>query len=101
MNEFLFESKLEDFCGEGDATIFVSTIHKAKGREFDTVYMLLDNQEANKEEDVRKLYVGLTRAKQDLYIHCNTPLFYNNEKQNIHYQHDMLIYPEQIGRAHV
>ena len=94
LNEFLFESKLEDFCGDGDAIIFVSTIHKAKGREFDTVYMLLDNQEANKEDDIRKLYVGLTRAKQDLYIHCNTPLFYNNEKQNIHYQHDMLIYPE-------
>ena len=94
LNEFLFESKLEDFCGDGDATIFVSTIHKAKGREFNTVYMLLDNQEANKEDDIRKLYVGLTRAKQDLYIHCNTPLFYNNEKQNIHYQYDMLIYPE-------
>lgn len=94
LNEFLFESKLEDFCGDGVATIFVSTIHKAKGREFDTVYMMLNNQDADKEDDIRKLYVGITRAKQDLYIHCNTPIFHNNEKQNIHYQYDMSIYPE-------
>lgn len=94
LNEFLFESKLEDFCGDGVATIFVSTIHKAKGREFDTVYMMLNNQDADKEDEIRKLYVGITRAKQDLYIHCNTPIFHNNEKQNIHYQYDISIYPE-------
>ena len=48
----------------------------------------------SQEDDIRKLYVGITRAKQDLYIHCNTPIFNNNKNQSIPYQHDMSIYPE-------
>ena len=94
LNEFLFESKLEDFCGDGDATIFVSTIHKAKGREFDTVYMLLNHQEAVREEDIRKLYVGLTRAKNSLHIHYNSSFFNNIGKDSITYHYDMEQYPE-------
>lgn len=31
---FIRESKLEDFFNENGETIFVSTIHKAKGKEF-------------------------------------------------------------------
>ena len=93
MNEFLFESKLEDFCGEDNEVIFVSTIHKAKGREFDTVYMLLNHEEATTEESVRKLYVGITRAKHNLRIHCNT-LIFQNDIQHAQYKHDMSIYPE-------
>lgn len=94
LNEFLFESKLEDFCGDGDATIFVSTIHKAKGREFDTVYMLLNHQEAVREEDIRKLYVGLTRAKKSLHIHYNSSFFNNINKDFFSYHYDMEQYPE-------
>ncbi len=94
LNEFLFESKLEDFCGEGDATIFVSTIHKAKGREFDTVYMLLNHQEIEKTEEIRKLYVGLTRAKQNLFIHCNTQIFKSLKRNSTKYHYDMEQYPE-------
>jgi ATP-dependent DNA helicase RecQ len=40
---FVRESKLEDFSGEPDDTVFVSTMHKAKGREFDNVFLMLDN----------------------------------------------------------
>ena len=90
--DFVFESNLEDFCGEGKQTIFVSTIHKAKGREFDTVYMMLDNEHADTDERIRKLYVGMTRAKQKLYIHCNTNIFdtgYNSVK----YVADVKKYP--------
>lgn len=76
--DFVFESELEDFCGEGSQTVFVSTIHKSKGREFDTVYMLLSGVYANKDEDLRRLYVGMTRAKMNLYIHCNTDIFDKN-----------------------
>jgi ATP-dependent DNA helicase RecQ len=55
--------------------VYVSTIHKSKGREFDTVYLLLKNVYANNDEEKRKLYVALTRAKNSLYIHCNTDVF--------------------------
>ena len=36
--EFVFESSVEDFCDVSGADVVVSTIHKAKGREFDDVY---------------------------------------------------------------
>lgn len=68
---FIRESKLEDFISENGETIFVSTIHKAKGKEFDNVYLLLDNFDANKDEKKRQLYVAMTRAKQRLMIHLN------------------------------
>lgn len=54
----------------------MSTIHKAKGREFDSVYMLLNNIKVNTDEELRKLYVGITRAKKALFIHCNN--FFGN-----------------------
>jgi len=91
--DFVFESNLEDFCGEGRQTVFVSTIHKAKGKEFDTVYMLLNNEQADTDENLRKLYVGITRAKQNLYIHCNTDVFTNMVKHNIEYNYDFTTYP--------
>ncbi|NLD48671.1 MAG: ATP-binding domain-containing protein, partial [Clostridiaceae bacterium] len=57
--------------------IYVSTIHKAKGREFDTVYLLLNmfSFSIQNDEEKRKLYVAMTRAKEALYIHCNTDIF--------------------------
>ena len=41
--EFVFESSVEDFCDTSRADVVVSTIHKAKGREFDDVYMLISD----------------------------------------------------------
>ena len=35
--EFVFESSVEDFCDISGTDVVVSTIHKAKGREFDNV----------------------------------------------------------------
>ena len=77
LEEFIKESKYEDFYTEEKETILVSTIHKSKGREFDTVYMLLNNVSCVNDEEKRKIYVGLTRAKEELYIHCNNNLFDN------------------------
>lgn len=68
---FIRESKLEDFINENGETIFVSTIHKAKGKEFDNVFLLLENFDARKDEKKRHLYVAMTRAKQKLIIHLN------------------------------
>ena len=77
LEEFIKESKYEDFYTEEKETVLVSTIHKSKGREFDTVYMLLNNVSCVNDEEKRKIYVGLTRAKEELYIHCNNNLFDN------------------------
>ncbi|MGM9777776.1 MAG: UvrD-helicase domain-containing protein, partial [Prevotella sp.] len=41
--EFVFESSVEDFCDVSGTDVVVSTIHKAKGREFDDVYMLISD----------------------------------------------------------
>ena len=90
---FAFESNLEDFCGNDRQTVFVSTIHKAKGREFDTVYMLLDREQANSDEQIRKLYVGMTRAKQRLFIHCNTQIFNTISIEGVTRSFDPAQYP--------
>lgn len=68
---FIRESKLEDFINTNGETIFVSTIHKAKGKEFDNVFLLLENFDASTDEKKRQLYVAMTRAKQNLTIHLN------------------------------
>ena len=69
---FIRESKLEDFYNEGGETIFVSTIHKAKGKEFDNVFLMLDNFNASTDQARRLLYVAMTRAKQNLTVHINS-----------------------------
>ncbi|KGP75313.1 ATP-binding protein [Desulfosporosinus sp. Tol-M] len=68
---FIRESKLEDFLGGNSETIFVSTIHKAKGREFDNVFLMLNHFSLRSEETIRELYVAMTRAKRNLTIHYN------------------------------
>ncbi len=68
---FVRESKLEDFYNENGETIFVSTIHKAKGKEFDNIFIVLENFSAVTDEAKRQLYVAMTRAKRNLTIHLN------------------------------
>jgi len=72
LETFVRESKLEDFLRRDNETIFVSTIHKAKGWEFDNVYMLLQGYSLRTAEEMRQLYVGMTRAKQNLTIHYDS-----------------------------
>ncbi|MBQ0021451.1 MAG: RecQ family ATP-dependent DNA helicase [Bacteroidales bacterium] len=73
--EFVFESSIEDFCDLTGADVVVSTIHKSKGREFDDVYMLLTEPRHITDDELRRYYVGMTRAKQRLFIHTNFSLF--------------------------
>lgn len=73
--EFVFESSVEDFVDLTGADVIVSTIHKSKGREFDDVYMLLCQPHVLTSEEMRAYYVGLTRAKQRLFIHTNGDAF--------------------------
>ncbi len=73
--------KESDLCGASTITdrIFVTTIHKAKGLEFDNVIVFdvvdgrLPNYYSEKDpaqlaEDARKLYVAMSRAKKRLII---------------------------------
>lgn len=75
--EFVFESSVEDFCDVSGSDIVISTIHKAKGREFDDVYMLISGSYAKDANLLRRYYVGMTRAKKRLFIHTNGNLFNN------------------------
>src|SRR5690606_31682611 len=80
---FIRESKLEDFFhGQGE-TILVSTIHKAKGKEFDNVFLMLENFFPNTDEAKRLLYVAMTRAKQCLAIHLNRTYLDNFSAENL------------------
>lgn len=92
--EFFAESKFEDFYEDDGACITVSTIHKAKGREFDNVYLLLSDVCAITDEEKRKIYVGLTRAKNQLYIHCNLSLFDDMGLDYVDVQNDDIEYSE-------
>lgn len=68
INDFGVEAILEAVNGcakEEDADLIVSTAHKAKGREWDSVRLGGDFPPANKmnDEERRLLYVAVTRAK--------------------------------------
>ncbi|MDW7677124.1 MAG: RecQ family ATP-dependent DNA helicase [Bacillota bacterium] len=80
---FMKESRLEDFYSAPRETIFVSTIHKAKGKEFDNVFLLLENVGIETEEKKRQLYVAMTRAKTHLTIHTNRPFFNQIQVENM------------------
>lgn len=76
--EYVFESSIEDFCDTEGADIIVSTIHKAKGLEFDNVYMYINNPQKYPDDDLRRrYYVAMTRAKHNLHIHTNSTVFDN------------------------
>lgn len=93
--EFISESKLEDFYDVDNATIVVSTIHKAKGREFDSVYVLLSNNvNFYDEKTKRAVYVGFTRAKHSLYIHYTNNFLDRFRLTGAEYLADNNDYPE-------
>ena len=90
--------KEADLCGSSNMKerIFVTTIHKAKGLEFDNVIIFdaVDGRMPNYysrnnprqlAEDARKFYVALSRAKHRLYVsQCVTRLDYHNVPQDVH-----------------
>jgi ATP-dependent DNA helicase RecQ len=146
---FIRESKLEDFYGERVETIFVSTMHKAKGREFDNVFLMLDQNGTGRlgeltvqsttgpgrageqmrqsttgpertgeqilqsttspghmgkqmaqsktnfqtDEEIRLLYVAMTRAKRSLTIHYNGNYFDRIDTVDLERIDDMGDYP--------
>ena len=73
--EFVFESMTEDFCSTADADVVVSTIHKSKGHEYDDVYLLVTQPQHVTDLEMRRYYVGMTRAKSRLFIYTDSSLF--------------------------
>lgn len=69
LTDFLAETPYEDFSADSQDTVVVSTVHKAKGREFDNVYLVLNHEGTMTDADRRTRYVGLTRAKHRLSVH--------------------------------
>lgn len=69
LRQFLLESDVEDFVSFDINCVFVCTIHKAKGREFDTVHLFVHETDTTSPEGLRAIYVGLTRARKNLYIY--------------------------------
>lgn len=66
----------DDLCSQEEASIVVSTIHRAKGLEFDRVIVMgsggLEHDDTNLGEETRLLYVSLTRPKFEL-LHLEAP----------------------------
>lgn len=96
---FIRESRLEDFFSEHSETILVSTIHKAKGKEFDNVFLMLENFNADTDEARRLLYVAMTRAKRNLSIHTNSSFLDNLTAHQIEriINHDLYLPPAQLA----
>lgn len=94
--EFVFESAVEDFCDVSGADIVVSTIHKAKGREFDNVYMLISDSYQKNDQLARRYYVGMTRAKKRLSIHTNGDYFNNLSADQYFTNKKQYAMPEEI-----
>ena len=65
---FTHESRLEDFYCIEKQQVFVSTIHKAKGREYDHVFVYLNAPQIATDEEKRVLYVAFSRAKSALTV---------------------------------
>lgn len=87
LETFVSELSLQSASGgeaeEGDAVrecVILSTVHQAKGLEWDTVFMIGLNdgsfpsakslKTGDEEEERRLFYVAVTRARNDLYLCC-------------------------------
>lgn len=94
--EFVFESSVEDFCDVSGAEVVVSTIHKAKGREFDDVYLLISNKYSLDVHLMHRYYVGITRAKNRLFVHTNSDYFRHLKANQYFVDHEQYAMPEEV-----
>lgn len=92
----LYEYLIETNIGEYTILdkIVVANLHKVKGMEFDNVYLMYEYSSNIEEESLRALYVGITRAKNNLNIHTTSNLFTTIKTNNINLINDASIYNE-------
>ena len=95
LEEFLARTSLETTLDENDEenTVTLMTLHSAKGLEFPVVFIpgmeesifpsAMSLQENNLEEERRLCYVGITRAREKLYMsHAMTRTLYGRTNAN-------------------
>ncbi len=80
---FVHESSYEDLIDHDSETVYVSTMHKSKGREFSNVFLTLPDFDISSDENKRLLYVAMTRAKDNLTIHYNGNYFHGYIAENL------------------
>ena len=93
-NAFVLESKIEDFLNIDSEIIYISTIHKSKGKEFDNVFMMLNGFLPDTNEKKKQFYVGVTRAKNNLSIHYNGDYLKGITAKELIHNNDTNDYPE-------
>ncbi len=74
LENFIMESDIADFDESRHDEIDVSTIHKAKGHEYDNVFISLKGMQHISDAEKRTIYVGLTRARNILSVHSDIDL---------------------------
>ncbi|MBP51913.1 MAG: hypothetical protein CMI27_02085 [Opitutae bacterium] len=74
-HSFINEVTIEQFDKEQSSKIVISTIHRAKGKEFDEVHVVIPEKHHHENPDYfhRLYYVALSRAKTSLVLHCASP----------------------------
>ena len=94
----LLESQLEDFTRSKDSEVVVSTIHKAKGCEYDNVYISLKGLHNVTDKERRMVYVGMTRAKNNLSVHFDNADIFTDEVSRAVMVGDDSVYgsPEEV-----
>ena len=95
---FVHESSYEDLIDHDSETVYVSTMHKSKGREFSNVFLMLSDFDISTNENKRLIYVAMTRAKDNLTIHYTGNYFdgyiaenFDQIQDNTHYDAPDLI----------
>lgn len=73
--EYSREINMEDAIMPDSDKIIVSTMHKAKGKEFDHVFIVLKDYNYSSDESKRLLYVASSRAKKTLHIHSKVQFY--------------------------
>lgn len=95
--DYIYESKIEDFYDDNSSEVVVSTIHKAKGTEFDNVFILLSDFRNTDDSQLRRVYVGATRAKSRLFIHTNSPVFDSLKVSNRYFDDNVYQMPADVA----
>jgi ATP-dependent DNA helicase RecQ len=96
---FIRESHIEDFADTEQPAIYVSTIHKTKGKQFDNVFLMLNGFKPSTDEDKRLFYVAITRPKTHLAIHYNGNYLLPLASETIDHSNDEQHYPEPAQLA--
>jgi len=82
----LWQSYLDEISSEQFIStynkVLVSTIHKSKGKEFDTVVLVAHKMLLN-DDFIRLFYVGMTRAKKKLIIVTDNGYFKSNSTLSV------------------